>query len=854
MQSGTFRLARTTLAATLATIGVAVAQPMLAQPTGYLVRDLENRPARLPFAHALAAPKGDVVTGLGGVWRVEDDGSLTLLRSGRVLNQLASGDLVGTSAERYLAQGPLWRTDGQEVDVLAESVGIVVHTRTYTDYVAELGSGVVFNGWLGEPTSWDEAAHWWLDGTGDAVLVGPYGGTDGDPYSPGAVCSESVSLGSGVLFCANDPWDGSGEFTTRLWFVAAPGETGWPISPSRVNFQRFVRSGELAFGRFDDGMFRTDGTPEGTHLFDAASWPGAEGGSNGMVTLADGVVWQGLSGVWFLGPDGPPREFVPTPSGYLLASTESTVFVRFGATFEAISIDGTRRVLPIARPTHAHRLGPDHIVAWSVPAAANTAPYLGFDLHVSDGFGAAKLVAAVVDHEGAVSGATGASGVVADGFVAAIVDETGDPRPYLVTPSADPVLWKDLLLGGSASSFPTHLTPHGDQLLFLATTADTGTRLWASSGSPSTTVAATQQAWEGCRTVPWRQFVVAEDWALGCARGDGSLPLYRIDHLGALTPTTVLPGGPHSRFGLLPAAAAAAEHYLLVVHDRVLYSVSRTTGEHAMLAESMEYLIDAGDRVLAVGRTPDQGWVVLGTDGTAAGTELISTEQVGSFTPAAGGVVVGTKSRLYVTQGTVASTRELGPPLQLFTMPKLSKQVCGLDFQSGHLWGLDPATGIRTQLATLDGELVWGSHGTADPDGRSTWFLTRPPVPPASSSLWRCDGTTASLVRTGLSVESVTLAPTPGDVYVLEYDYLGTQGLTRVARDGSTAQSLLSVDLPPVENPYAWRPQIAVAGRHVFFSLADAAHGRELWAVRWDEIFRDGFESGDTSAWKDDAP
>ena len=61
---------------------------------------------------------------------------------------------------------------------------------------------------------------------------------------------------------------------------------------------------------------------------------------------------------------------------------------------------------------------------------------------------------------------------------------------------------------------------------------------------------------------------------------------------------------------------------------------------------------------------------------------------------------------------------------------------------------------------------------------------------------------------------------------------------------------MVSTPLPLVDDPFSIPlPEVAVAGSLVYFSHSDAGHGQELWAVRWDDIFSDGFESGDLGAW-----
>ena len=76
-------------------------------------------------------------------------------------------------------------------------------------------------------------------------------------------------------------------------------------------------------------------------------------------------------------------------------------------------------------------------------------------------------------------------------------------------------------------------------------------------------------------------------------------------------------------------------------------------------------------------------------------------------------------------------------------------------------------------------------------------------------------------------------------------------GVEIVITDG-TLGGTETLDLVPGAN--SGSPSgLYLSGDRIFFSAMDLSHGRELWV--WDlDLFTDGFESGSTSAWSQEAP
>lgn len=825
-----------------------------AQSPPYLVRDIEDqRQGRLPFEGFLwNAPQGAVVPNYPHLWRIHLDGSATFLVDGRTAAQLPSGDLIVVGGPLAQPPGDLYRSDGQELDLLGRPIGAQTSAPWGGRVVAELGDAVVFNGWVGSRRGWGTPAHWLIDGPGPPLEIGPYGERwDGGPFSP-KLCTESLELAGGVLFCGNE----SSGFAARLWFLGPGSAVGQPISDTRSSYFGFRANSGLVFGLFPGGAFRSDGTSAGTTLFDGLGDHDYAAYDNPPRLLDDGVAWVTYGSpqrLWFLGAAGSPTILFESTTDplRLVGAAGETAFVQLESQLLAISHTGSVTELgEFPWLLFGAPLGPSRAV-FGVPREPNHVDLIGVD-----GSTVFTLVEGASDHEGPTAGSALAHSAVEGGVVVGLYDEESETRPWLIGPSFALEPWRDVRLAGTRSSSPGPFRQLGGELLFLARTSDGGTRPWWSDGTTLGTRPASPTAWAGCRTTRVRQLVLAGDRVvLGCVDLDGSTPVYEVAQSGDLVEVGRVAGP--TPLGYADAIHAATLGDRVVVSRRLsLVAYDRSSGTTTTLAASLGDIAAIGERVVFFGRpAAGQPWALWATDGTSEGTGPISADlELGSqpqFRRVGDRVVFAGVSRLFATDGTAPGTVELGAPLLVLPSPPGAPRGCGIGDDG--LWGFDPVTGTRELLASVAG---WFSDSSSFAiDEEASWFVAS--VPGATDEpgspkreLWRCDGTQvgSGMVRSDLPATTNWLAPTPRGIYALVH---GEDVLLRIARDGSEIETLLS--LPPTVNDDRSSPSEAsllAVGPHVFFTAADEDHGRELWAVRWDvEIFQDGFESGDTTAW-----
>jgi hypothetical protein len=615
--------------------------------------------------------------------------------------------------------------------------------------------------------------------------------------------------------------------------------------------------GQVVLGLTPAGPFRTDGTAAGTEIF---SLPGqtlvsAMGGQT--VGLGEGLGWlnptEEGTDFWWLPPVGEPARLLPADERYLVGTAGDHAYLYAPASggqgaLSSVSTAGRQTELAAGRGVGLFApLGDDADALLGLVDSTGAVHLVG-----SDGTNVLELRRGARDLEGPLAGPTRYGSRLREGVLVGLRNRNGQTLPWLVRPGFILERWHDLRLGGTASSNPWPLRRAGERLVFYARTARGGTRLWQSGGTAATTRALTGQAHSGCRTPAWRELeVVSDDIVVGCIGVDGAVPIIELPPPGSDRAwARELGRAPVP----VPQSVLDAQVEAVAVGDRVLVGRSAlvafdraTSATQVLVEQGAGRLVGLGERAIFLRGYPAPVTGLWATDGSSAGTTPLIQDASGwpvesAIVTVGPSVMVSSGARLYVSDGTVEGTRDIGAAMTLLPRPPTASRVCGLapDALWGKaMWAVDPERGTREYLASAEGwqPLV---PGGAAVDETTVWFLSRRTTDGAVG-LWRCDGTRegSGLVVGGLPQGIRWLAPTPGGVYALGVDAEGAQ-LLEIARDGSRVELIATME-PTMNDEEAGffdnpdEPRMVVVGSHVFLTMADDAHGRELWAVRWEE-------------------
>lgn len=245
------------------------------------------------------------------------------------------------------------------------------------------------------------------------------------------------------------------------------------------------------------------------------------------------------------------------------------------------------------------------------------------------------------------------------------------------------------------------------------------------------------------------------------------------------------------------------------------------------------------------------GWGIWRTDGTVAGTKLLTGTHVASAVQVGSSLVfIGSNTASgrepWISDGTAAGTH------------MITELVAGTGSAFGPIQRIPmAAAGNRAVFATQNGD-VWSTDGTAS----GTSMLLKSPattaqtIPMASfngnvyfsgtdangQELWRTDGTVAGTslfkdINPGpASSGPLEFGATSSQLFFFADD--GTHGSELWATDGSAAGTRLVRDVNPGPHGSLSGYQISFAfGNRIYFDGSDALHGGEPWSS-------DGTESG----------
>ncbi|HEY8514664.1 MAG TPA: ELWxxDGT repeat protein [Candidatus Binatia bacterium] len=419
---------------------------------------------------------------------------------------------------------------------------------------------------------------------------------------------------------------------------------------------------------------------------------------------------------------------------------------------------------------------------------------------------------------------------------------------------------------GPESSSPSRLTAAGGLVFFVADDGVHGPEPWLTDGTDEGTflLADLRQGPEGSQ--PGRMLAVGDAVYFGAVDDAGEWALWRADLDGVTLVADVDLEGLDAE--LEPLVALEDGILFRVSHPSLGSEVWRTgeePGDEQLVVSFVPHFdpyvpreaVAMGGNAYFVGFDPIGGAVLLRTDGTAAGTEIIADLNVfpcsAEFGPP---IVVGDRLFFRANQG-----KDRG---ELWTSDGTAEGTQLVkDIFPGN-GGSRPAslTAVGSTLFFrasdgLHGRELWKSDGTPEgteivadvyPGSIGAFDETFPRLSPAGSvvlfgrgsgehpsqlakGLWRSDGTEAGT------------APVPGteDWYVGSYLFI--EAATRTyffagnalwRTDGTDAGTQLAVTPAP---PLGFDQEYAVAGDGFFFAGETSSTGAELW-------FTDGTPSG----------
>src|SRR5690606_20979748 len=122
-------------------------------------------------------------------------------------------------------------------------------------------------------------------------------------------------------------------------------------------------------------------------------------------------------------------------------------------------------------------------------------------------------------------------------------------------------------------------------------------------------------------------------------------------------------------------------------------------------------LVGLGERAIFLRGYPAPVTGLWATDGSPAGTTPLIQDASGwpvesAIVTVGPSVMLSSGARLYVSDGTVEGTRDIGAAMTLLPRPPTASRVCGLapDALWGKaVWAVDPERGTREYLASAEG-------------------------------------------------------------------------------------------------------------------------------------------------------
>ncbi|MEZ5964825.1 MAG: hypothetical protein R3F56_13350 [Planctomycetota bacterium] len=622
------------------------------------------------------------------------------------------------------------------------------------------------------------------------------------------VCTDGSALGTSVVALNVVPY-AMAELGGSAYFVSASGlwrAQHW--GSFLVHAHQSIRSGVVAVGGrvlfvANNELWASDGTSVGT----AVVRPFRAIGSN--------LVAAG-SHAYFAADDG----------------TSGTELWRTDGTAAATSLVADLTPGPAGSSIDEMVASGSRVLFRVVTAAT------GSELGFSDGSAAGTRV---LDLEPGASG-SGPMNLVADPAGSRVLFSASRPatgrEPWVTDGTvAGTYLLADLATnnGSTFGSDPWAFTPVGDRLLFFATDPATGHEPWVTDG----TAVGTRPL--GDLEPGWWPSVFP--WTSTLSMGDRVFFTATTNALGAEPwVSDGTPTGTHVFVDLLPGPAGSESGgFRRLTEDRILFAGSDgsdvglfvtdviAANPQRLAAVRVAGLVAANGRALFAGFDSQHGSEPWVTDGTLAGTRMVTDLTPGpdgtAFQPVvyAGAVYFiatsGTQVGLWRTDGTAAGT-VLAVPLAPQTQLRLwvaheRLYFVGFDPRTGYEpWVSDGSVGGTFMLADVEP----GSEGCrinafAEVDAGVLFETTE-------HGLWRTDGTPASTRQ--------TFAPGPmqDPGFVAGSRRLWSSTLAGVwASDGTIAGTRV---LPGL---ISWPPRFGLAGPMLVGTISDGVHGGEPWLV-----------------------
>ena len=663
------------------------------------------------------------------------------------------------------------------------------------------------------------------------------------PGSRGSIVtflSSTPAVGNGGLFFAV----GGADNLSSLWRsdgTAAGTVKLRDFGPLPFGNPRYLTPvGNRVFFAADDGvsgleLWTTDGTPGGTMLV-ADLAPGAAGsGVRNLAALGgdvcfiatpttNGQLWRSdgtAAGTVMLHEFGPlPVPFVEV--GRFVPFAGALYFVGWEATTgsELWRTDGTTAGTFLVKDVYPGT-GLGLIFASTELAATSQALFFnandgvtGNELWISDGTTAGTRQ--VVDlHPGSASPRS----LMAFGnellFVA--IDTAHGQEPWITDGTAAGTRLIFDVRPGTGSSGPQVFVVDGTQAIFAADDGAHGREPWRTDGTTAGTWLL-QDVYPGTTTSEPTPMAAHAGMVLFAADdGARGKELWRTD--GTVAGTVL------AADIALPRANGAAIAHMTPFADRLAFTADdgvhgvepwvsdgTATGTATIadlvpgVGSSTPTFLAPLDGALLLGAyVAGQGWSLLRSDGTAAGTSTVKV--VNATAGPTPGLVFALLGRL---------------PGRLFLA--VDDGVHGAE-----PWVTDGTAAGTALLADLQpGPFPsFPSGGVAS--GGELFFFTSSPLP-VSYGVWKTDGTTAGTVqlaaRSGTPAATFARAVASGRVVFSFLDPVAGTELWRT--DGTPQNTGLLLDIAPGSPSSVPRDFVALDGA-VLFSAGDAAHGRELW-------------------------
>ncbi len=850
----------------------ALGSGVLAQ-TPRLVRDLEDqrevRPAYL--GQAWQTPSGVVVAADGRLWTLPNPPLAPVRLLDRVdassplrleVWPLPDGRLIASGAHPTDGETGLWLVEASGISLLAAPPAALAHPNLVSAPLAAHGGVIVAN----LATGPDAQPGLYRLGPGlTPQLLGPPGWTHGGEY-PGAWCADIAPARFGFVGCARDPagvvWGTDGQSPrSLLWGEPNAQAFDWLTPIDGIVFGRY--RGTPGSPTAGGTVLRSNGTAAGTWLIADAGVPVGDfvtetfGPVFGPLFSAyqGGVVWLDGSAVptkikW-VARDGQTASVLGSgPFHRLLAIVGTTFYLAGGDSGDlwAFDEDGARPVVELG-PSAALRffspLGHD-LMAFSVWSQEH-----GVEVWVTDGTTAGTRM---VDwRPGPAWGLYDPSGLAAvdDGALVALVDQDQVPRPTLLDHAGTLQPLDHLVVPGNAGSHPWGLKQVGARVAFMADTRRHGRSPWVSDGSPATTVPIGDGSWTECGSGGF--LLLEPDWIAECPGDDSQARVYELTdgspiEVGALTLEPLL-GGQTLEGARLDSTRVVISHPFSPVrrHDVTTGASSPVTDDTCLDSEVQRVLgrveagvLFTGCRGGIPGLFLDDGVGIVGL----APHLWSDARPVGDVVIVSRGLSDGIET--LVTDGTAAGTALLPVPLRFAANPQTARtKTCAVSYDFApvaEVLAFYTETRSTTSIGTVTGpaSLIEGPE--------ATWILSDLDAD-GYHSLHLCDAGHGTLTPVATAPLRGTIGTTRGTLWLIDQPA------------GPASASLVRVDADTGARHVVHRAEDVVAawgefrgvvvGERVFVTIADQAHGRELWAVDavGPLIFADGFESGDTTGW-----